>query len=358
MGNIGEPITPAIPVVGSSGPQFATDINAILTEVVARLSVKVPLSSVNFAADFNMAGSKLLNVGYMTLQNEAISPVASPSNRVTSFNGDFWWVSPSGAVQITTGNALNSASIGGITGDYGGANPAQFRFVAVDSRYNAYSNFGTNTLGFVRALGFDMAPTATSAVRVRLAANAATASDKTYTFPVAPASIGPDKPLYMDSSGNIKVGHGTRSYTYSAFGAWPALSSGVFNTNIIASHVIGTVGGGGMVLAGVNTTGAAAKAVDGIPVGFKITSIDFHLCKVGTTNTAFDFIRRDGAGLATTLVQQHNTTTNGQQITTMTLGVPESVSAATSYFINWFPNGGSNAGECWHGFVINGTMDP
>ena len=53
MGNIGDPFTVSVPTVGSTGPNFATDINAILQECINRLSNRVPFSSVNFNSNFD-----------------------------------------------------------------------------------------------------------------------------------------------------------------------------------------------------------------------------------------------------------------------------------------------------------------
>ncbi len=199
MANIGDPLTPAVPTVGSAGPQFATDINAILTEVVARLTTKVPFSSLSNAGTLNMAGNPITNVGYMTITDVSVSPVASPVNRLTTYLGDLWYVSPSNAIKMTAGGSLNAAALGGITGDYGGANPAQFRFVDADQRYNAFDDFGTSTWGFVRARGFDIAAGATSALYARLAFGGG--GTVTYTLPPSAPSVTSN--LRMDSSGNI-----------------------------------------------------------------------------------------------------------------------------------------------------------
>ena len=168
MANIGDPITPSVPTVGSAGPQFATDINAILTEIVARLSTKVPLASVNFNSSLDLSGSDLLNIGNIVFANSLNTPSGSPFNRVAVFGGNLYYVNSAGAVQITSGSTLNAAALAGITGDYGGANPAQLNYVAIDTRYNFYANFGTGTWAYARALGFDVAGGTTSTARARL----------------------------------------------------------------------------------------------------------------------------------------------------------------------------------------------
>ena len=202
MGNIGDPITPSVPVVGAAGPGFATDINAILTELVARLSAKVPLSSINANSTFNLAGSPITNAGYITLTDLLSAPGATPTNRLTAFGGNLFYVGPSGVCQITVGTQLNAAAIGGITGDYSSAGPMQFRYNTANTRYDSYANFGTNTWAYVRALGFDIAGGATSSVSARLAFGGL--ANLTFTLPATlPAA---NQILSVDNTGAITAG--------------------------------------------------------------------------------------------------------------------------------------------------------
>lgn len=181
MGIIGDPITTAVPPAGSSGPQYALDVNAILEEVVTRVSTKIPYSALRPTTDFDLNGNALLNAKYVTTVDEAVSPVPSPINRFTSFSGDAWWVGPAGAVQITSGNGLAAASIGGIEGDYGGANPAKVRFDAATQRYEFWGDYAAGNWATVRSLGVDIAAGVTSAVvaQIRYAGSV----NRTFTLP-------------------------------------------------------------------------------------------------------------------------------------------------------------------------------
>ena len=58
MGNIGDPITTAVPTVGTAGPDYATSIDAILTETVARLTTKVTPSSMLFNTTLDLGDRK------------------------------------------------------------------------------------------------------------------------------------------------------------------------------------------------------------------------------------------------------------------------------------------------------------
>lgn len=338
MAAIGEAFTTSIPPVGAAGPGYATDIDAILTEVVNRLSVKVPLSSVNFNSDLNLAGSAVLNAAYVTLVNSVVSPVSSPVNRVTSYLGDLWYVSPSGAIQLTTGATLNAAGIGGITGDYGGANPAQFRFDSVNARYDAYANFGTLTWADVRARAMDIAAGATSTVFARLMF--AGGSNKTFTFP-STTPVSADRPLYMDSSGNITAGHASRHYTYGWLGG---LASGNFSFGV----------DGTFSCTSPSTTTQCTKGLDGLVNGFRILSIDLNISKANTNLTSFTLRRNVGGTI--TVIGTASTSTLGLQTLTMVLGSPETVASNRTYTISLDSNGQN--GDKLFSFDVVGDMQP
>jgi hypothetical protein len=199
MANIGDPFSTSIPAVGSAGPAFATDINAILTEVMSRLSSRIPLSSLLNNADFDLNGQNLLNAAYLGLINGASTPSSSPANRLTAYSGNLYWVGASGSVQITSGSGLNSAAIGGINGDYGGVNVASVYMDAATTRYNFYTDFSAGTWAYLRGLGFDIAGSTTSTKRARLAWGGT--SDMTITLPAAVPTG--QKLLQMDSAGAV-----------------------------------------------------------------------------------------------------------------------------------------------------------
>lgn len=335
MGTIGQPITPSIPTVGTPGPQFATDINAILTEVVARLTTQVPLASLALNTDLNLSGSALLNAGFVTLANSPGSPASSPVNRLTAFSGDLFYVSPSGAVQITTGATLNAAAVGGITGDYGGANPAQFRMDAVNARYDAYANFGTGTWANIRAVGFDIAANSTSLVFARL--RFAGVANKTYTFPAAAATTN-TRPLYIDSSGQLIVGHGTKRFSYGVVGA---------NFSGGASALSGD---GGII----NTTTSAVQGlvpISGLLTESVITEITFNFSKTTTSATQFLLKKAVPGGAAATLATLNTITIGAGQAVSVALS--ETVPANGNYYVQYQSSSGIANSDTWFGFQLS-----
>lgn len=197
MGNIGDAISETIPAVGTSGTTYATNINAFLTEVKARLEADVPRASLA-AGDLDLNGDDLQNAGYLGLATAASTPT-TPVGSLQRYGNNLYWINNAGAVQITSGTSLNTTLVGGITGDYGGANPAQLRFVDADLEYYAYDDYAGGAWARVWARNFDIAAGATSAFRARLAFGGG--GNVTYTLPsAAPAAAAF---LQMDTSGNI-----------------------------------------------------------------------------------------------------------------------------------------------------------
>src|SRR5688572_8381206 len=103
---IGDPITQPIPPVGTSGTQYATEVNEFLEEVKERLEDQIPVSAL-LPGPLDMLNNPIDNVQYVHLYEQGVTPV-TPSGSLQRFNGDLWWISLSGAVQITDGAAVNS----------------------------------------------------------------------------------------------------------------------------------------------------------------------------------------------------------------------------------------------------------
>ena len=338
MGSIGDPFTLPLPIVGTPGPDYATQISDALAEFAARVAGKVPFSAVNFGSDIPLNGQNILNAGYITLNNSASSPGSSPVNRITAYAGDLWYVSPSGAIQLTTGSALNAAAVGGITGDYGGANPAQFRYDSVTSRYTAFANFAGNTLAYIRLLGLDIAGTGSALARLAFGGSA----NQTYTLPPArPASA--TQSLNMDTSGNIVLGNTiNRQYSYSAFGA--VYQSG----STPGGNTFSTIAG--MLMTNTDQIG---KAIDGLPVGYVLSKIDFNMSSAISASFTLVLTKVDAAGTVSTL-GSITSAVNGPGIFSLTLGTPETITNQCTYFLRGQAN--SAAIVYWRGFTTTGTL--
>ncbi len=198
MGNIGDPIVSgSIPAVGTAGTTYASNLNLFLTEVKNRLEARMPKASLA-DGDLDMNGSAVENASELGLIDAAGAPT-TPINTLQAFGGELYWISPDGPVQLTSGGDINVSNFNGITGDYGGANPAQFRFVDADQEYYAYDDFAGGAWARIWAKNFDIAAGATSSNRVRLAYG----GGGSYVMTLPPAAPGSDQMLQMASSGAV-----------------------------------------------------------------------------------------------------------------------------------------------------------
>lgn len=253
MSDIGTPMDTPIPAVGSSGTGYATGVNAFLTEVQNRLEAQVPRSSLE-AGDLDLDGSALQNASYVGLADALLSPT-TPINTLQAFGGEVFWISPDGPVQITSGGTLNSAAVGGITGDYGSPNPAELRFVDADQEYYFYDDFGGGIWAYLQARGVDIAAGATSANRVRLAYG----GGGSYTLTLPTAAPAATEVVQMSSSGELDVSGSISNFRH---GDWTACISPMsynFTSNAAYSGTTYTV----------TTSGATV-----IYAGFQLTAGD------------------------------------------------------------------------------------
>jgi hypothetical protein len=199
MGNIGDTITQPIPVVGTSGTAYATQINAFLTEVKARLEAAIPVGSL-LVGNLDLNNNALFGASYVGLYQNT-TPDTGATGSLQNINGDLYYIDSTGAIQLTTGGTINSSGIGGITGDYGGANPAQLRFDDGSKVYQHYDDFSGLAWAYTRQLGVDIAGSSTSLVRARI--TWAGASSMSIILPAAlPATT---VLLQMDNAGQISA---------------------------------------------------------------------------------------------------------------------------------------------------------
>lgn len=296
MGNIGDPMTSGtIPVVGTVGTGYAATINTFLAEVKQRLEAKIPLGSF-LPGLLDMLNNAIANLSYISLYPAAVSPT-TPVGSLQAFGGNLFWVSPSGAVQITNGASLNSGALGGITGDYGGANPAQFRFVDADTEYYAYDDFGGGKWAYLWTRGVDIAGGLTSANKVRL--QSTVTASYSLTLPNAPASqvltqvdntgavtytntLANNANLTLQGTGMVK--HGDYNLTQSGIYGF-ASSGGTFTTVLVGNSIYGRL-----------SAGAVGKfPIVGLKTGSRIKSIKIAGAVSGTDPTILAVVAQEGA---------------------------------------------------------------
>lgn len=321
MPNIGDPLTSDIPLVGSSGTAYATAVNEFLEEVKERLEASVPLSSIDIG-ELDMANNDILNAHGVGLYPQASA--TSDTGVIQNIGGDLYWVSTSGAVQITTGADINASGIGGITGDYGGVDPAQLRFVGADQTYYFYDDYSTGAWAYARARGFEIAGGATSTARVRII----WAGSSSYTITLPTAAPAARAMLQMDTSGNITATNTlatNQSITLAGTGTYKhgdhqitqnaAVAFRQYNGTVTQTGNIGTALGVQLSASG----GQAVFYVTGLKKDDRIKSIRLAgtASVEPTTLAVYDQVDNAMAGLAVT---KTGTITGG--VATLTLDSP------------------------------------
>ncbi len=349
MGNIGTPITTDIPAVGTSGTTYARELNEFLTEVQDRLEAEVPKSSLEAGA-LDMDSNAVQNTSYVGITNGGSAPT-TPANSVQAYDGDMYWVNTGGAVQITDGTTLNTALVGGITGDYGGANPAQFRFVDADQEFYAYDNYAGGAYARVWAKNFDLAAASTGAVRVRLAYGGA--GSYTFTLPGTLPISGNTSFLKIDENGQVSSSNSVlgqietnvtvkaASYLYSGARTQP-VSQLISWESTAGTHTRS---------AGAWTTAASGVSIYypvDVPDGTTITGYGLQITKASSAACThrLRLWKRDAHAAAAQVGS--GDTEAGNAIGNVTLsesGLSEITNTGATYYIQWDMSVGPAAGD-------------
>jgi hypothetical protein len=153
-------------------------------------------------------------------------------------------------------------------------------------------------------------------------------------------------------SGTGKYVHGSRSLHYSAVGASFVFASGLPPTTEVTPFFDTSLSSaGGMILNAGVTTLHGYKSIDGLAEGLVVTGFVFQVRKGNNLNTTFNVLRKT-TGANPVVIGTVSTSTGASLNLSLTLGAAETVVANTAYAVEWFPSGGSNSGECWHGFTV------
>ena len=304
MSDIGTPMSGTVPAVGTAGTSYATLITAFLTEVKERLEARIPLDAL-LIGELDMVNNALSNVSNLLLYEQNAAPT-DPVGSIQNYGGDLYWVSSSGAVQITTGATLNSASLGGITGDYG-LGAEQFRYDAGDLTYLAYSDFGAGEWAYVKGLGFKVAGGASSAV----AATIDWGGSSSYTVTLPTAAPAAQAIIQMEADGDLVASNvmaANQSITVSGTGTYKhgnnVISLDCGTRYLLASGTYTPYNGpSNNLIAGILASGGSwvKFPLTGLRRGDRIISVKLRaLATQEPTLSIFDQVEDTAAALATT----------------------------------------------------------
>jgi len=117
-------VLPTVGPTGQVGPTWATNLNDAFNLVDAHdhttgKGPKVPVAGLSINADLSIGGFNLTNVNTTKYNSLGSALASSFTNSVYVVGGELYFNDGSGTdVQLTSGGAINVASLGTITGDY------------------------------------------------------------------------------------------------------------------------------------------------------------------------------------------------------------------------------------------------
>lgn len=334
MGQIGDGISTAVPSVNAVGTQYATDINAILDEVIARLTVKVPIGSIRagqVGESLDMNSTPILNAQYVQLYTGSSS--GAPYNRLAQVGGDLYWVNSAGGVRITSGSTLDASSLAGIIGDYGGGNPAKVEFHDGTETYRFWDDQSLSQWAIVKARRFDVVDEATSR-SVNITPKATISASYGLQLPPATPAAG-NSLLALNNAGDMALAESA------AITNQPTINGGVKHDNHTVwyppGHFFNSTNGGSFTQDG--TTGKFTDAnVFGrhfffqVPLNRRLTAFAARfLQSAGSTVTIL--LNRIDDGVVTNIPVAGNTSVlvGSAQTVTATVNTPAASTAGRIY---------------------------
>jgi hypothetical protein len=309
--------TETIPTVSSTaGPTFATQINAVLAEIRTSLNAKVTPAGIDVNTDLSMRSGA---TRYGLTDIHRLSMYAQPSGLAAATYPAALWVDTSGnlyynntssnQVQVTSGSSVNGTP-GSITGSGYGSAGVALNWNAASTIYEFFR--AASTYSDVEVSGVRLND-ATSHY-ARLIASSMSAN-WTCTFPAAAASSG-FKPVWMDSTGLLSVGHASKTLTVPACLA---------NTRVNAANNWSVETDG---LSIKSTASGTAWLYLPLREGEQITSVTFAVSGDGVADLTTTVYKISGTTTPVTTDIGNATTNNPGAIADVTINVTDTTLAA------------------------------
>lgn len=129
-----------LPSVSDTLATIVSKLVTAVSTIADDLEAKVVPAEINVNTALGMNGSALTNLG--SAQFVAGNPPTTAGS-VYYNGGEFYAIDSTGTIRLTLNGALDAASIGGIGGDYGGANPANVTYDTASQEYRFKVNTTT-----------------------------------------------------------------------------------------------------------------------------------------------------------------------------------------------------------------------
>lgn len=130
----GTPLTLDYPVIGEPIATALGKLIAILQALQADIEPKILPSEFSWTSDLSAQGHALSSLSKIQL-DEIASAAGLPTGTLYIDDGDLWVQTSSGSVRITLAGQINASGLGGISGDFGGSNPARVTYTDLTDTY-------------------------------------------------------------------------------------------------------------------------------------------------------------------------------------------------------------------------------
>lgn len=360
----GQSHTQTIPTVGqTAGDDFATMINAVLTEMRATLDAKVTPAGIDVNADLSMRSGAtyygLKDVHRVSLRSHSAALAAEdyPSAAYV-FDGDLYFNDADGnQIALTSGGAIAGSS-GSITGS-GYGTPVEVNWDSGATLYHFYS--AASTYSDIRVRGLRLDDASSNAIRLLAPSLGA---DYTLTFPnavpaannsvvqvsTAGAMSWTDSPTVtsLTTTDDVTVGDDLAVAGVTALADTLTMAT---NKNIVLQgtgkivHGTRTLIVAGCAFRNGTATGAALTGSSGtacvyaipLPAGTRITNITWeaeHSGNSGTRTYKFRRIAPDGSSSATI-----ETDSSAAELAAVTVNTTTDtdLTSSNAYFLEWDP---------------------
>lgn len=130
----GNPLNLVYPTVGEATSTAVAKLIAMFQVLQADIEAKILPSEFSWTSDLTAQGHSLSNLSKIQLDNLA-SAAGLPTGTVYMQSGDIFVQTASGAVRLTLNGQINASGLGGISGDFGGSNPARVTYTDLTDTY-------------------------------------------------------------------------------------------------------------------------------------------------------------------------------------------------------------------------------
>ncbi len=311
-------------------PSLSDTLSTIVSKTAVALAAieddlagMVVPSEMDINTELPLGGNALTEVGSVQL---VAGNAPSSAGSIYYASGEFFVRDSTGLIQLTAAGALNTASVGGIVGDYGGANPARVTYNDASGEYRF-----TEDTGVWADLVADDVVLQGSAGSVRFGVDSAITTARQFLVKTLPSS-GTSLLVYNAATSTLEDGAVT------VISGTPTFSTDIKHSFLRVRRVplhngYISAGSATVVLQAV-TTGATAtwQQTCGLNKGDRPQSVKLHLGKTtaGTTTVTLYRVLHN----TFTLIQAFTLATSGaDQTLTCTISSPVALSSEEDLLI-------------------------